>query len=600
MNKEVGSKLLELVHRHAVQIRIPGALVVCVMGYLLMTNIDASTPRYWFAFAILIQLLRPLALKKVAYSTQYTLRNRLIFAGILSVMNGTSLGITVLFFPQLDLANLMVISLLLVGAAGASSTTNGGYPPLYLCFVLPALLPLTLTMLTDPGHQLGQPTSLTIAMLSLTMIIVMTRLGTENFNTFSALVELSDRQTLMSAELSDALRSAESEKQRAIASNHSKTRFLASASHDLRQPVHVVALCGAALETMAETEKLQEVVGDMNSAVQSLSKQLNELLDIAKLDSNSVTPQLQPLDLKMLVSMVTDEFQREAAMRGIVIVNSVDDDLYAYSDITMLSQMLRNVIGNAIKYTHKGSVNLLSQRDQHIITLSVQDTGIGMNENETQHIFEEFFQINNPERNREKGIGLGLSIVERLATSLEHDLSIKSSPGIGTCVSIHMKAIDLAEAELHLPSFTGNSITAIESFNCWVHIVDDDQSVRKSMKILLHELGCKVTSTASTDDTVSFITHSSPDIFFIDLRLNGSDSGVNTLKAIKERCPHARRVIITGEIDVQLDDESLSTVSEVLHKPVRKSQVSELLSATCAEKQSVSDQQLIHSSTVQC
>lgn len=577
MNLAVGENLLELVYRHSIRTLMPGLVVVVFLGYFLSVNTVGSAWFVWTLVAAFLHVARPVGLKNIVKSITLSMKTRLTLAGINTVIYGASIGSVVLFFPQLDLAERLIVTLVILGASGVASTINAGYTVFYLCYVIPLLAPTVVSWMVDTGNHLSLSVSLSIGFLAIMKVALTTVMGRINFGMFSSFIQLSNQQRLMSAELSDALSIAEREQQSAVASNVSKTRFLAAASHDLRQPVHVVSLFGSALETMVEEDEVKEVVGDMNSAVRSLSKQLNELLDIAKLDSEIVEPDIRQLELNNVVGSVVDEIRPEAVAADIVLLNSVEDGVYVYSDTSMLSQILRNVIGNAIKYTGSGSITLSANTEHDAVILSVEDTGIGMSEEEQTHIFEEFFQINNPERSRQKGIGLGLSIVKRLARALSHDITITSEPGKGTCVSLSMKACKSLQADAFKPALLDVQENEIARFDCWVHIVDDEPSVRKSMSTLLEELGCVATASASTIETVEFMELSRPDIFMVDLRLQGDDSGISTLNAIEKIYPNVHRVMITGEKYLRLDEDGLNGDVTVLHKPVSKQQIITLL-----------------------
>jgi len=577
MNETVGHNLFNLVYRHSIRSLLPAMMAIPFIGYLLSLNTPGYAWLYWVIAVSLTYLLRPILLKLILSTYRLSIRQKLIIIGIYNIVISSTLAASILFFPQLDLAPRLIISLMLAGFAAGASAANAGYIPLFLCFIVPLLLPFGVTWMQNPGEYLPNDIAMMVGLLILMMIVFLTSNGHDTFRIFSAHVELSEKQSLMSAELSDALKRAEHEQNRAESSNRSKTRFLAAASHDLRQPVHVVSLFGAALETMVKQENVKEVVNDMNLAVQSLSTQLNELLDIAKLDSDTVTPEFTQIELNSVVRHVVEELWSEANAKNIEIINAVEKGVYVWSDNTKLSQILRNLVGNGIKYTDKGNVTLSVQKKDERIILSCVDTGIGISEDEQQHIFEEFYQVHNPERNKEKGIGLGLSIVERLARNLSHEISMTSKLGEGTCVSLKLKVAN--QATVHDQRANQEEVRALENntFDGWVHIVDDEPSVCKSMGLLLKELGCRVTSTSSTNETVNFMGSNRPDAVLVDLRLRGNDSGIKTLNAVEAIDPSIFRVMITGETLFRLDDIGLSHDVKLLHKPVSKARIVALL-----------------------
>lgn len=577
MNEIVGNNLLKLVRRHAFRTCIPAVVSILFVGYLLAIHTRGYAWLYWAVAASIVYLMRPVALDLIIKEQQITLQEKLVYFGVYSFIAGGAMGISIVFFPQIDLVQRLLISLILAGFCAGSSSTNAGYSPFFLCYSVPVLVPLGVSWMLNSGGYLNSITAIYMGLLIIMMIAVLAIRGRDTFDTFSAYIELSENQSKMSAELADALEMAEREKNRAEAGSRSKTRFLAAASHDLRQPVHVVSLYGAVLESRLKDTRSSEVVDDMNKAINSLSKQLNELLDISKLDSDMITPEFGQIELKSTVGTIIEEFQAQAGAKRIELVNSVETDVYVRTDGPMLSQILRNIVGNAIKYTNQGSVTLTSTEQDGDAVLCCQDTGIGISDTEQQHIFEEFYQIDNPERNEAKGLGLGLSIVQRLAQCLSHELNLESKPGIGTCVSLRLELISPAVTELEKFSCAAADTNFYTPFNNWIHIVDDDPNVCKSMQMLLEELGCRVTSTSSTMETVKFIEVNRPDAVFVDLRLQGDDSGIKTLNAIESIDARIYLVMITGETIFRLNDIGLNKNVKLLHKPIGKARVVKLL-----------------------
>ena len=571
MNETIGIQLVQLVHRNSRRTWLPAVFAISFISYFLSINTQGYLWLVWAVISIQVFALRPLAMSFLDSEIALSVRRKLIAISLYSFLGGSAMGSSVLFFSQLDTTERLLVTLQLAGFGAGGSASNAGYTPFFLCFITPLLVPLGIFWMVAPNSDFRYLISFLTGALILLMVAVLATLGRDTFNTFSAYVELSEKQAVMSDELSHAFERAES-------SNRSKTRFLAAASHDLRQPVHVVSLYCSALHTMVKEPRISEVVDDMTSAIELLSSQLNSLLDVSKLDSGCVIPEFKVLNLQRLVNNVFEEFNEEAEVKSLTLVNQVDSAIHVRSDSTMLMQILRNVVGNAVKYTSVGRVKVSTMVDETNVTLMCEDTGIGIAAGEIPHVLEEFYQVNNPERNKAKGLGLGLSIVDRLATCLSHDLAIASTPGTGTRVTL---CLELVQKHTHLEKPDSRQATAADSPNAsldyWVHIVDDEPMVRKSMALLIRELGCHATSTSTTEETEQFFSTILPDIIISDLRLRGEDSGFETLRAIRAMDPNIHRVIVTGETFVDANESELELCDRILYKPVSKEKLMELL-----------------------
>lgn len=578
MNNSVGDNLLQLTYDHSKSNLAVGTLGTLIIGYFISQSIGTSRMLViWTVVSVVVYTLRPLFMHTIITAQNMSLNGKLIYTALYCMLCGITIGALTIFFPQLDLSGRLFITLAVTVAGFGASTIYSGYLPFFICYATPMVVPLSIMWIVNPGHNFSDVAS---ALFSAYIIFFMVKVGftgSKSFNNFSDYINLLDKQKEMSTELSNALNNAEMEKQKAESSNRSKTRFLAAASHDLRQPVHVVSLFGAALQTMSNDAKINEVVKDMNDAIESLSSQLDALLDLSTLDSGVVKPDIKVTDLRLTVEQVANEFLNSAVEKNICLINNVDVTANVSTDKAMNLQILRNLVGNAIKYTSQGSVTINLNETEDYFEICCKDTGIGIDVNEQQHVFEEFYQIENPERNREKGLGLGLSIVARLAKILSHDIRVDSKIGIGTCVSIRYDKPNDAIVRFGVTPELLSCGKQNRVYSFWIHIVDDEPSVRKSMTLILEQLGCSVTSTSSTAETIEYLKDKKPDAVLIDLRLKGSDSGISTINFIKKMDPNIHCAIITGETYFELDDVNSYPDVQFLRKPINMRRLSVLL-----------------------
>ena len=236
-------------------------------------------------------------------------------------------------------------------------------------------------------------------------------------------------------------------KQQAKSANRAKSRFLAVASHDLRQPLQSLALIQGLLAKIVEGEKAQKLVGRIEETLAAMSGMLNALLDINQIEAGIVRGEVVRFPINDLLNRLRDEFSYHAKARNIelrVVVCGVSID----SDPRLLEQMVRNLLGNALKYTKRGKVLLGCRRHKDRLTIEVWDTGIGIPEKDYQTIFGEFHQLDNAARERSRGLGLGLSIVQRLGRLLGHQVSVRSVPGKGSVFTVD---IDMRRSGADVP-----------------------------------------------------------------------------------------------------------------------------------------------------
>ncbi len=236
--------------------------------------------------------------------------------------------------------------------------------------------------------------------------------------------QLEDQVNERTAELAAAKNEAE-------AANESKSRFLAATSHDLRQPLHTMGLYLGALEASVEQEKHRETVAKIAASQETLADMLDQLLDISRIDAGDIAVATTEVELQPLLERATGVINARAAEKSLTIEVQATDAIVR-SDPVLLERIVSNLLENAVKYTETGTVGIVCRRENTGLELEVQDTGIGIEASQLTSIFEEFRQLGNPERNRSKGLGLGLAIVSRLAQALDHPIAVHSTPAVGS------------------------------------------------------------------------------------------------------------------------------------------------------------------------
>lgn len=365
------------------------------------------------------------------------------------------------------------------------------------------------------------------------------------------------------------------EKERAERANEVKTRFLAAASHDLRQPLNAIGLFVDALDVRIGFPEARRIVDNLKLSTHSLKGLLNSMLDISKLDAGVLQADVCDFSLQLLFDQLDLELGPQAASQGLAL-RIRPCDAWVRSDPIMLARVLRNLLSNAILYTHAGGV-LLGCRQRHGgIRIEVWDTGSGIPAGEIEQIFEEFYQLDNPERDRDKGLGLGLAIVKRLAGLLQHELTVRSRVGKGSVFAITVPtARAAAQPVTQTPDYYDDMAGAL------VVVVDDDEAIRIGMGEILQSWGCSTVLADSADNALQRLADSDrvPDLIVADYRLREGRTGVQGIERINAQVGRdIPAIIVTGDIAPERLREAKASGYRLLHKPVSAANLRSLAS----------------------
>ena len=356
----------------------------------------------------------------------------------------------------------------------------------------------------------------------------------------------------------------------ALQASLSKSRFLAAASHDLRQPLQSMSMTVALLQMRHKADADAPVIARLNRAVTNLAELLNTLLDISQLEAGLVKPNLKTFSIAGLLNEISDEYCAVAESKGLSFVVQ-SSDFTVRSDPSMLGRMLRNLVENAIRFTPAGGIiDVFARDDGSELLLIVRDTGIGIPEERQHEIFRAFQQLNNPERDRSKGLGLGLAIVDRMSRLLGHALVVESRPGEGSTFSIAVPKGHTVAAEVSQPVLSGE-------VHGRVLLVEDDELVLTTTAQLLEELGATVTKARSTEEALSRLDSESFDLLIADYRLPGS-SGVELVRHARQRRPDIAAAVITGDPSIEELRRLVESDTDVIQKPVRADRLARLFS----------------------
>ncbi|MBF0372434.1 MAG: PAS domain-containing protein [Alphaproteobacteria bacterium] len=364
--------------------------------------------------------------------------------------------------------------------------------------------------------------------------------------------------------LKEAERALRAAKEEAEEADLAKSKFLAAASHDLRQPVQALLLLASALRNALDRHPAQRLVDHVTVSVQSLQQLLEALLDVSRLDAGIVEADIRAVGIGELLDRLRDEYAPVAAAAGLRL-QVVRCGGTVATDPVLLQRVLRNLVENAIRYTRKGGIVVGCRRRGDRLRIDVVDSGIGIPPEEHRRIFREFVQIDNPARDRNLGLGLGLSIVKRLAEVLDARIFVESTPGVGSRFSVEM-ARGASAVEPARPA-----IVDARGLAGSVLIIDDEPLLRLALTLQLGDWGLEVMDAADADQAVRHVrfTGVAPDVVIADYRLAGGRTGIEAIAAVAAVAgPSRHSVVLTGDTAPDRIAEVRRSGHHLLHKPV--------------------------------
>jgi len=372
---------------------------------------------------------------------------------------------------------------------------------------------------------------------------------------------------------------AEAARVEAERANVAKTKFLAAASHDLRQPVQAIFFFTSVLSHKLRGHSAKPVLDDLQSSLEGLNMLLDSLLDVSKLDAGLVAPKETDFCATSVLDRVAADFGPIAKDKGLTL-QVMPCSAVIRSDPALLARIVQNLVSNAVRYTTRGRVLLGCRRHAGRLSIQVWDTGIGIPAERTREIFEEFTQLGNPERDRNQGLGLGLAIVDRLARLLGHEVRVSSSPGRGSMFAIEVPLSPNAQApKAARPRRRAKTIET----NRVVVLIDDEPIVLKGLSLVLQSWGYQVLAATSEAEAMEQLAaiETPPSVIVADYRLREGHTGTEAVAHIRDYFSvPIPSIIITGDTAPERLREAEASGLSILHKPVQPPALREILRET--------------------
>ncbi len=466
-----------------------------------------------------------------------------------------------LFVDPQSLFQQTLMVVILFGMASSALPMLATYQPALYLFLIPAIVPLGLRMTLEGGPHALIGTVLIIAVV---MMIILGRY-------YGRALERSLAIRFANFDLIDALseqkRAAEAARNEAEIANRSKTQFFAAASHDLRQPLHAMGLFAAALVEKVRDPEVIGVVNSINASVEALEALFGELLDISKIDAGVIQPNPTHFAAQSLFDRLNMDLEPEAAEKGLRLRFAATRHII-HSDPMLLERIIRNIVSNAIRYTRQGGVVVGCRARAGRLWIEVWDSGCGIAPEHQQKVFEEFYQIGNAERDRRKGMGLGLSIVTRLARLLGSELRLDSRLNRGSVFRL-----SVAPGTLPPPSasLAARSVAAADLNGAMIAVIDDETSVVEGMRVLLSGWGAHVIGASSLDEARTLLDAAadSPHLIIADYRLRDEATGLDAIVALRAHLGmNVPGILVTGSTAPELTQHARQYNVHLLAKPV--------------------------------
>jgi len=484
-----------------------------------------------------------------------------------------------IFLPGLEnnLWTQMFIALCLTGRSAASMLTHAYFPPALYTSTVPLLGALALRYVTN-GSEI---TALSGAMWLIVLVYVLS-VGHRQARLIVSTILLRYENEQLIRELKQTNIAEAEARNKAEQASLAKSRFFAAANHDLRQPLHALGLFATTLRNSIMEASKRQLVEQMQQSIESLESLFDDLLDISRLDAGQVKPRVEHFKASLVLDRIRATFAPTAAEKGLTLrVQTTDVTLF--SDPSLLFRIVSNLVSNAIRYTHEGGVLVGVRRRNGKISVEVLDTGIGIPQDQHDKIFEEFYQLNNPERDRRKGLGLGLSTVKRVTTLMGCPLTVRSRIGKGSMFAIEVPLgleaqpyTHVLTAEITMPDLLANRM---------IVVVDDEASVRLGMQTLLESWGCRCVAVAGALEAIEELHNRKPDFIIADFRLRNNENGIDAVRLLRDKLGSSiPAVVLSGDTAVERLREVSAAGLTMLHKPLKAVRLRALLNHEFARK----------------
>ena len=480
-------------------------------------------------------------------------------------------GAVVMYVPG-GLAYQLFLTMGLLGMGSGCVYASGSVMPSFFAFMYPAILPAAVIFMREDDLL-----HVTTSALMILYVVLMTLFALRVYGSIDEFISLRYENSGLIEELRRRKEVAEE-------ANIAKSRFLAAASHDLRQPLHALGLFVQALEESPLANRERQVIGNIRHSVDAMEELFNALLDISRLDAGVVQPIVTTIPLSMVFDRVRFEYAPIARQKRISLT-VMKTAVHVVSDPSLLGRIIRNLLANAVRYTDRGGVVIGCRRRGNTVRIEVWDSGRGIPPERHAEIFREFYQLENPERDRRKGLGLGLAIVERLSRLLDHPIQLRSTVGKGSVFSV---TVPLGARENYVPiETTVDTAGVFDLSGSLVLVIDDEGAVQEGMSALLRKWQCEVLTAGSGREMLQQLVSVQrlPDLIICDYRLRAGENGIEVIELLRnEFNVDIPSLLVTGDTAPDRLRDAEASGLPILHKPLNPARLRTLIANLLRER----------------
>ena len=542
-------------------------IVACLIGYTMTGVVSLSVIGAWLAVVWCLTIARYLLWRRYVQLNPppSDARRWGAYAAVAYTLSGFTWGIGAnVLYPVGDYSYQVFLLLGTVGVSLGAAFAAISYLPAFYGFMYTSLMLAPL-----PFFREGDLIHVIPAVMALIYVVVATRFVHNVHRSITESIKL----RFENIELIDELRE---QKRIAEEASISKSRFLAAASHDLRQPMHALGLFVQTLQESNLPEAEQSVLSNARRSVDAMEELFNALLDVSKLDAGIITANVVTVSLAPILERVGGQFQSLARAKNLRF-SVRPAEIYLRTDPMLLERILRNLVANAVQQTQRGGVLVGARRRGASTLIEVWDTGPGIPKEQHHDIFREFYQLRNPERDRGKGLGLGLAIVDRLSKLLHHPVTLRSVPGRGTVFGVTVPCGEPTQVSGAVPEALEGAFDFRGTLVCFV---DDELAVQEGMTSLMRKWSCDVVAAGSGAELLQKLAtiEQAPDLIISDYRLRQEESGITVIENVRhEFNTDIPAFLITGDTGPERLRQAATSGLPILHKPLNPAKLRTLM-----------------------
>jgi len=564
---------------------LPGLLIASVIVFLVLRH--ETVPwrlGAWISLVVAFSALRAWVCGKILRRIdKASVADLAIFESALFVTvvgNGLAYG-SVFWWVGLVGTERAVLSITLLSclySIGALVNASVHFPS----FATGVLLNLGQAMLFSAG--LGQPAREEVAVVIGLTIVLLISFGRQNARQFEESIRIRAHNVALNKRLSDEKAAVVAALETARKANEDKNRFIAAASHDLRQPLHALNLFLTSLSLLVAGDEAKRIVRKVMDTADDLAEQFNSILDLSRFDAGVINIERTVFRIDDMLTELVEQIRPDAEDKGLDLQMSVRPVLVR-SDRLLLGRVSRNLLANAVRYTTTGVVKVAMRQEGGRVIVEVSDTGPGISHENLERIFDEFFQLTNPARQRDRGVGLGLAIVKRISNLLDMRVAVESTEGVGTRFTLSLPPAGIGDdpGPLVISPAAGDKAMPAPGLCVWV--VEDDPKVSEALEFLLEQWGCcPVVVKSRTEIKDRFLgLNQWPDFFIIDDMLGEADNGLSIAQWLQGEVGRDRIILVTGNTVPERLRELNASGFRVILKPARPDLLIEILSAVTTQ-----------------